>query len=728
MDRIKVNNLCKETLIKHGLKEWSVRISSDPNQPYLGICMHRDKSIIINAHHCDIHPDKEVEDTVYHECAHAIVGPGHGHDSIWEAKARELGCTNTQPCSHLDLPASVIDAIRSGNLVEIEVEEKVVTNVIRTPKYTVTRLQDMCPDCLAVGKKTVAKEKFSFNTVDKNGDEIKLITLECFHILRKVMPKATPFGTLISNGWKPEIANCKHEWTKNTCDKCGENKLFHFQVIGSSFTETALAMQKGAVIADDMGLGKTNQAIAVTKFGKYRRTMVVTKSAIKFQWLRAFFTWAGPDYMAQIITTSRDFLFPNMKVYIIPYDLLRRFPREKLHALDLDLIILDECQQIKNPDSSRTQETRKLIAANPKCKVIGLSGTPWKNRGSEFFAILNMVDPIKFPSYQGFLDTWVEYYYEGAKRKMGGIRNIKKFKEYTAGLVIRREYEEVMDEFPTINRTKMPVQLDAIEQTTYDEATSDFVAWYNDYVMEGTEDSINSIELLGKMSRMRHVTGLAKIPATLGFLERFVEETDKKIVVFVHHKDVGVLMYNALTNTSKESNPDWWELAKEIQEEGVKVYQYTSQHTGKPEGYQIQEDFNNTSRCIMIASTLACGEGLNLQTCADSLLHERQWNPQNEDQATPGRFRRIGQKSNVVNITLPEAEGTIDEHLDYIVEGKRGRYHVVMNKGEVPQWNESEFARELASLIVKKYNEKKGNTISNAAKILKAQTVTQQGA
>jgi hypothetical protein len=95
-----------------------------------------------------------------------------------------------------------------------------------------------------------------------------------------------------------------------------------------------------------------------------------------------------------------------------------------------------------------------------------------------------------------------------------------------------------------------------------------------------------------------------------------------------------------------------------------------------------------------------------LQTCADSVLHERQWNPQNEDQATPGRFRRIGQTSSQINITLPEAEGTIDEHLDLIVEEKRGRYHVVMNKTEQPVWNESEFAKSLAERIVKNHQEK----------------------
>lgn len=701
MDRLYASKLTRQKLDEFNLTNWGVRITSDPNQPFLGLCSYKDKCIIINAFHVDIHPDDEVVNTILHEVAHALC-PGQGHNEIWSAKASEIGCDNTLPCNHLSLPENVIDAIRSGATIEMTVEEE--TQVIRTPKYKVTRLQDKCPEC---GK--VAVEKFAIETVDKEGNSVKLITLECFHIIKKIIPKGTPFETMISNDWKPEVKNCKHEWTKNQCNKCGEYKLFNFQVTGARFAETALAMQKGVGIFDDMGLGKTVQALAILRFHSksYSPTMVVTKSAIKFQWFKQAVRWLGPDYIAQIISTSRDYLMPGLKLYIIPYDLLRRFPREKLHALGIKLVMLDEVQQIKNPDSSRTQEVRKLVASNSNCKVVELSGTPWKNRGGEFFPALNLLDPIKFHSYQHYLGTHVEYYYEGAKRKMGGIRNIKRFKEYTESLIIRREFNEVMDEFPDINLMKLNVQLDELSQNTYDDSVSDFVEWYNQFVIGGEEDSISGIEILAKMSRMRHITGLAKIPATLGFVEEFIEDTDKKLVIFVHHKDVGQLMVNSLRDTDKKTNPDWFELAQSLKDQDIPVYQYTSAHTGKPEGYQIQEDFNKTKRCIMVASTLACGEGLDLQTCADSIMHERQWNPQNEDQAAPGRFRRIGQLSKVINVTFPEAEGTIDEHLDGIVSQKRRQFHSAMNKSEQIRWNEGEIGKQLAEIIVRKHQDKK---------------------
>ena len=711
MNRNDASKLCRDLLDAADLKDWSIRISS--TLPAMGMCSLRDKTIFLNAHHIDTHPTPEVIDTIKHEVAHAKCGVlpfgEDAHGPKWTTLAMMMGVNNLSRCSTIGLDPRIIDAVRSGHSVEVEFEERtihrnvVVEEQVYEPKYTVTRLQDRCPEC---GK--VAKEKFAIETMDKEGNKVKLITLECFHIIKKIIPKATNFELMISNFWKEEVKNCKHKWNENQCLECGEFKLFDFQVIGAQFAKNALAVGKGCLIADEMGLGKTVQGLSILRFDKQKKykTMVVTKSAIKFQWFKQAVRWLGPDYIAQIISTSRDYIMPGLNLYIIPYDLLRRFKKEKLYALGINLVILDEVQQIKNPDSSRTQEVRKLISANPDCKVIELSGTPWKNRGSELFVALNLIDPVKFYSFQHFLDTWVEFYYQGNTKKQGGIRNVKKFKEYISNLVIRREYDEVMKEFPLVKRDKLPVQLDDLNQSNYDDATSDFVAWWNQIVLGGEEEKTSGMEIIAKLQRMRHICGVAKIPATLSYLEDFVEEADDKIVVFVHHKDVGQLMFRALTNTDEKENPDWHELAKAVKEENIKVLAYTSEHTGTEKGTIIQDTFNNTKRVIMIASTLACGEGLDLQTCCKAILHERQWNPQNEDQAAPGRFKRIGQASKQITVVNPEGEGTTDEYLDAMVDRKRRYFHAVHNSSEIVTWNQDEQMRELANTIAAKHGAK----------------------
>jgi len=691
MERNQATKFLREELDKYSLQSWSIRLSTNPNDNFLGICLGKDKCIMLNAHHIGIHPTEDVINTILHEVAHAIVGTIHQHDEVWAAKAKEIGCTNTLPCSHLSLSPAIIDAIRLGQSVKITFEEE--HHVIRRPKYEIT-LQDKCPDC---GK--VAKERWTVETTNKNGDTVKLITLECFHVITKVIPRGTKFEELVSNWWKPEIAACKHKWTKTQCDNCGEYRLMKFQVEACFFAEGAMGSSKGVGLFHDTGLGKTVMGLGYIHFHP-ARTLYVVKSAIKFQWSKQITKWLGPKFMAQIIETSRDYVFPNLNSYIISYDLLKRFNKEKLAELDIKYVVLDECQQISNPDSNRTQQLRKLVN-NQDIKVIALSATPWKNRGSEFFPILNILNPTKFWSYQHFIDTWIEYYWHGDKRKMGGIKNVAKFKEYVGDFIIRREYNEVMDEFPEVNRMKLNMQMDNILQEQYDDAEDDFVNWYNQFIIDGTEGQVNSIQILAQLARARHIVGLAKIPATVGFIEEFIDTTDRSIVVFVHHKDVGIHLLQEL---------------KRVLPSNVVVESLTSANTDE-EKNKIAERFG-IRQTVLVASTLACGEGVDgLQKGCDSILHERQWNPANEDQATPGRFRRIGQMSKSVNITCVEADGTCDQDLDGIVEQKRLSFHQTMNKGEAPSWRQDDIAKELANRIIEKHKLKnKGKTPKSTVK------------
>ena len=119
------------------------------------------------------------------------------------------------------------------------------------------------------------------------------------------------------------------------------------------------------------------------------------------------------------------------------------------------------------------------------------------------------------------------------------------------------------------------------------------------------------------------------------------------------------------------------------------------------ERFKLQENFNGKESRLMIASTLASGEGLNLQTCSDCVMHERQWNPQNEQQAE-GRFIRIGQTAQSVNATYVHGDDTIDTILDGIVERKRIFFESAMNKGVTAQWSESGLIKDLTDSILNK--------------------------
>ncbi len=57
-----------------------------------GVCRYREQRIDLSVSYCLAAGRAEIEDTILHEIAHAIVGPQHNHDAVWQATARQIGC------------------------------------------------------------------------------------------------------------------------------------------------------------------------------------------------------------------------------------------------------------------------------------------------------------------------------------------------------------------------------------------------------------------------------------------------------------------------------------------------------------------------------------------------------------------------------------------------------------------------------------------------------------
>jgi predicted SprT family Zn-dependent metalloprotease len=91
----------RRRLHEHGLHDWTVGL--DRAKRRAGACYFASRTISLSRPLTLLHDEAEVRDTVLHEIAHALVGPAHGHDAVWQAKAREIGCTGTR-CLPADAP------------------------------------------------------------------------------------------------------------------------------------------------------------------------------------------------------------------------------------------------------------------------------------------------------------------------------------------------------------------------------------------------------------------------------------------------------------------------------------------------------------------------------------------------------------------------------------------------------------------------------------------------
>lgn len=78
-------------LDEHGLAQRGWTIAWDSARRRSGVCYHRTRTIGFSKPITERVPESEFMDTVAHEIAHALVGPGHGHDAVWRARAIGLG-------------------------------------------------------------------------------------------------------------------------------------------------------------------------------------------------------------------------------------------------------------------------------------------------------------------------------------------------------------------------------------------------------------------------------------------------------------------------------------------------------------------------------------------------------------------------------------------------------------------------------------------------------------
>lgn len=466
------------------------------------------------------------------------------------------------------------------------------------------------------------------------------------------------------------------------------------------------------LIADEQGLGKTVQALGVLFYAMKHcpdqvfPVLITAKSNVKMQWLVQIMRWCGIDYIPQIIETSKNAPVEGFNVYIASYDIFRRFSKvtpvilkskygheiettrkeNPFYDFPFKTIIMDEVQAIKG-DSQRTGELKRICEGK---NVIALSGTPIKNSAAEYYTILHMLAPDLFPTKQGYLDYWVKKEYVNGYEKYTGIKRPLQFAEYTKNIIIRRTREEVKEEIglrvTKANRIFYHVDFDDEKlKAAYKAAEAEFIR-----AMEESTKKKDPVELIGRLSVMRHLVGLNKIQPTVDLATEFLlENPSGKLVIFAHHQDVMEAIYKLAGIWCNDGGYDV-----------PLIY-----HSGlnQTERFEMIAKFaDNKNIPFIIGSTLAMGEGVDrLQEVSnDCILAERQWNPANEEQAE-SRLVRIGQKKGFVNATYPIASGTIDEYFTEIVEAKRRAMKETLD-GEVSQWDETGLLSALYEAITAK--------------------------
>jgi predicted SprT family Zn-dependent metalloprotease len=99
--RVEARRLALELMARHGLTGWGFAFNR--HKRGMGLCRYATRTIELSIHLVDRNSPEEVRDTILHEIAHALVGPGHGHDAAWKRTCREIGA-RPERCGQADMP------------------------------------------------------------------------------------------------------------------------------------------------------------------------------------------------------------------------------------------------------------------------------------------------------------------------------------------------------------------------------------------------------------------------------------------------------------------------------------------------------------------------------------------------------------------------------------------------------------------------------------------------
>ncbi len=188
--------------------------------------------------------------------------------------------------------------------------------------------------------------------------------------------------------------------------------LFGFQERGHGWLRLLGDRGIGAILADDMGLGKTVQAIAMllserengTTLGP---TLVVCPMSVARQWVSEVERFApslrvhlhhGSDRLAddQLIDAVS-----KVDVVVTSYDIASR-DVDTLAAIAWDRVLLDEAQDVKNPQTKRARSLRRI----PARRRLAMTGTPLENHLGELWALMDILNPGLLGSRESFARTF----------------------------------------------------------------------------------------------------------------------------------------------------------------------------------------------------------------------------------------------------------------------------------------------------------------------------------
>ncbi|HEY9765519.1 MAG TPA: DEAD/DEAH box helicase [Chroococcales cyanobacterium] len=494
------------------------------------------------------------------------------------------------------------------------------------------------------------------------------------------LPEGVSFGGLSAEGW---VGNLLEQLNGNASfeelppPSGFRGTLRPYQLRGYSWLHFLNRWGIGACLADDMGLGKTIQVLTLIqkeweeKDSRKQPVLLICPTSVVGNWQREALRFT-PDLPVLVHHGGGRAKGAKFKeeakkqaIVISSYALLQR-DAELLGKIPWRGVVLDEAQNVKNPETKQAKAARTIEADYR----IALTGTPVENHLGELWSILDFLNPGLLGSQAAFKRDFllpVQVYGEEeateALKKLTSpfvLRRLKTDRTIIADLPEKLE----MKVFCTLTKEQATLYQAVVEEAT--EALEESEGIKRKGIILATLTKLKQVcnhpaQFLGDRSELSGRSG--KLNRLVELLEECLEVGDHSLL-FTQFAEMGEMLKSFLQEA----------FGQEV----------LFLHGGVPKNKrdQMVERFQNDpdGPKIFILSLKAGGTGLNL-TRANHVFHfDRWWNPAVENQATDRAFR-IGQGKNV-QVHKFLCPGTLEERIDEMIEKKQKLAEKVVGTGE----------------------------------------------
>ena len=451
-----------------------------------------------------------------------------------------------------------------------------------------------------------------------------------------------------------------------------------YQRRGLAWLMTMCELGMGGCLADDMGLGKTIQVIALHLARAAGPMLVVCPASLLGNWARELSVFAPSVPVRRYHGDGRhlDDLAPT-EVVLATYGVARR-DRADLAEVAWDLVVADEAQHLKNPQSRTARELRGIRGQ----ARVALTGTPVENRLLDLWSILDWTTP----GLLGSLDTFRRRVALPIEQE-GDAATAARFARLVRPFLLRRTKRDpgVAPELPPKTELDVVVPLTTEQASLYGAVVRETLARIQR--SEGIQRRGLVLTLLTALKQIcnhpaHYLRERGPLPGRSGKLDAL----DELLEVIVAESEA-VLVFTQYVAMARL-------LEAHLAERGIgTVFLHGGVEASRRDA--LVRRFQAGEVPVFLLSLRAGGVGLNLTRATHVVHYDRWWNPAVEDQATD-RAHRIGQDQ-PVQVHRLVAEGTVEDRIAALLRSKRDLADMVVGSGEA--WLTELSTAELTELV-----------------------------